>query len=82
MKRTLLTAPAVAGCSLVSLFSLAARGEISLTTLVTFDGANGYLPQSGLVLGRDGNFYGTLSYGGWFDLGTLFRMAPDGIQLT
>lgn len=55
-----------------------ASAEITLTTLVTFDGTNGYLPQSDLVQGKDGNFYGTLSYGGWHDLGTLFRMSPDG----
>jgi uncharacterized repeat protein (TIGR03803 family) len=55
-----------------------AHADITLTTLVTFDGTNGYLPQSDLVQGKDGNFYGTLSYGGWHDLGTLFRMSPDG----
>lgn len=60
----------------VAAFSL--RAEVTLTTLVTFDSTNGCVPQSGLVHGRDGNFYGVLSYGGWFDAGTLFRMAPNG----
>jgi len=59
-------------------FAPPVRAEVTLTTMVSFDGTNGYLPQAGLVQGRDGNFYGTLSYGGWHDLGTLFRMAPNG----
>ncbi|MGO8929612.1 MAG: choice-of-anchor tandem repeat GloVer-containing protein [Limisphaerales bacterium] len=46
--------------------------------MVHFDGTNGYIPGSSLVQGRDGNFYGALSYGGWFDLGTAYRMSPDG----
>ena len=62
----------------ISFFAPCVRAEITLTTLVTFDGTNGYLPQAGLVQGKDGNLYGTLSYGGWFDLGTMFRMAPNG----
>ncbi len=52
--------------------------EVTLTTLVTFDETNGCIPQAGLLQGNDGNFYGTLSYGGWHDLGTVFRMGPDG----
>lgn len=31
-----------------------------------------------LVKGPDGNFYGTTGYGGAFDHGTVYRMAPDG----
>jgi hypothetical protein len=30
-----------------------------VTTLVSFDGANGSYPQTGLVEGSDGSFYGT-----------------------
>jgi hypothetical protein len=29
-----------------------ARADVTLTTMVTFDGTNGYLPQDGLVQGR------------------------------
>lgn len=36
-------------------------------------------PSAGtLVKGPDGNFYGTTHYGGAFDHGTVYRMAPDG----
>ncbi len=54
------------------------RAEVTLTTLVTFDGTNGYLPEAGLMQGKDGNFYGTLGYGGWYDLGVVYRMTPNG----
>ncbi len=57
-----------------------------LTTLVNFDangvGIKGSLPQSGLVLGGDGNFYGTTSYGGISNKGTVFRMTPGGVLTT
>ncbi|MCI0540203.1 MAG: hypothetical protein L0Z50_33780 [Verrucomicrobiales bacterium] len=63
-----------------------------LTTLVKFSGANGVSPQAGLVVGRDGNLYGTtsdrFSTGG---PGTIFRLVisaftsvarqPDGSML-
>jgi uncharacterized repeat protein (TIGR03803 family) len=62
----------------ISLLALCLRAEITLTTLVTFDGTNGYVPQGGLVEGRDGNFYGTLSYGGWYDDGVIYRMTSNG----
>jgi len=68
----------VAGIAAVLLCVGTAGAEVALTTLVHFDGTNGYIPGSSLVQGRDGNIYGALSYGGWFDLGTVYRMAPDG----
>lgn len=59
-----------------------------LTTLYSFcalsscaDGAN---PQAGVVLGKDGNFYGSTSFGGSVtcNCGTIFRMTPAGVLTT
>jgi uncharacterized repeat protein (TIGR03803 family) len=52
----------------------------SFTLLYSFQnyatgvGAN----PNGLVLGLDGNFYGTAHFGGTYDAGTVFRMTPSG----
>lgn len=56
----------------------------SITTLVSFQpgGAIGKNPYSALVLGADGQFYGTTFFGGTSNLGTVFRMTLDGTLTT
>jgi uncharacterized repeat protein (TIGR03803 family) len=41
--------------------------------------ADGSSP-SGVIQGRDGNFYGATSNGGQFNQGTVFRITPDGAE--
>lgn len=66
-----------------------------LTTLHTFCSlagcADGDTPQAGLILGSDGNLYGTTSSGGanyqtcWIDetpCGTIFKITPAGVLTT
>ena len=53
-----------------------------LTTLVSFNGANGNSPQAPLIQGSDGNFYGTTTYGGPNGGGTVFRVTPAGMLTT
>jgi uncharacterized repeat protein (TIGR03803 family) len=53
-----------------------------LTTLVSFNGANGRAPQSSLVQGIDGNLYGTTEYGGPGGAGSVFQMTPAGVLKT
>ncbi|MBA4106556.1 MAG: hypothetical protein C0485_12425 [Pirellula sp.] len=45
-----------------------------LTTLVSFAGANGRIPFGDLIADANGNLYGTTSYGGASDLGTVFKL--------
>ena len=45
-------------------------------------GSDGGYPAAALLLGSDGNFYGTSAYGGDYGDGTLFRMTPSGLVTT
>src|ERR1700761_7806601 len=48
-------------------------------TLVSFTGPpDVYIPSAGLVVGPDGNLYGTSFYGGEAGLGTVYKMTPKG----
>jgi len=61
----------------------AAHGQSSFQVLHAFDcGTEGCAPQSGLVQGSDGNFYGTTTRGGATDWGTVFKMTPAGTLTT
>jgi len=42
----------------------------------------GSYPNPGLVLGRDGNFYGTTEEGGVYGQGTVFKLTPAGALTT
>ncbi len=54
-----------------------------LTTLVSFNGANGSHPVGALVQGSDGNFYGTTDNGGTSgNHGTVFQVTPAGVLTT
>jgi uncharacterized repeat protein (TIGR03803 family) len=54
---------------------------ISNTTIMySFSFAAGGLPQGGLILASDGNFYGTLYEGGPDEYGGVFKMTPSGTE--
>jgi uncharacterized repeat protein (TIGR03803 family) len=60
-----------------SVFKITTNG--ALTSLYSFTGGNdGSNPQSGLVQGTDGSFYGTTYYGGEGGAGTIFRLSLAG----
>ena len=53
------------------------------TVLHDFGGRDdGATPEAGLVFGPDGNLYGTTSSGGYYNGGTVFRLATDGTGYT
>ena len=59
------------------MFRISTGGD--LTNLYSFTGgADGAIPESPLVLGSDGNFYGTTYSGGTHATGTVFQMSPGG----
>src|SRR5438034_3426176 len=61
------------------------RAAATLTTLHVFRGTDGNGPEAGLVLGTNGNFYGTTEVGGtatntacFGGCGTVFEISLDG----
>jgi uncharacterized repeat protein (TIGR03803 family) len=70
--------------------AIAASAQVTLTTLVNFDGPNGSGPSGVLAQGVDGKFYGTTEGGGANNgcpfsgggCGAFFAMAPDGTLTT
>jgi uncharacterized repeat protein (TIGR03803 family) len=66
------------GCGTV--FKITAAG--TLTTLHSFDSTDGSGSEGGLVLGTDGNFYGTTYAGGANGDGTVFKITPAGTLTT
>lgn len=53
-----------------------------LTTLYKFNGNDGSNPQTGVIQGADGSFYGTTTNGGNSNLGTVFRITSTGALVT
>ena len=59
-----------------TIFKLTPAG--ALTTLRSFNCANGVNPYAGLIQGTDGNFYGTTYGGGAKVGGTVFKITAGG----
>jgi uncharacterized repeat protein (TIGR03803 family) len=68
----------VYGVFLLSIIAATALPAQTFTTLHNFDATAGAYPQSVLVQGADGNFYGTTFEGGASNGGTVFSMTADG----
>ena len=62
-----------------NVFQMNSDGE--LTNWYSFTGADdGSVPEAALVLGSEGEFYGTTSYGGAYGSGNVFELNPDGAE--
>jgi uncharacterized repeat protein (TIGR03803 family) len=59
-----------------------ANGSTSITTLATFDGANGAFPWGGVTFDSNGNLFGTTVNGGNDQDGTIFEIPKVGASLT
>ena len=66
------TAKCGSGCG--TIYKITPAG--ALTTLYQFDITNGYAPYGPLVLGTDGNFYGTATFGTSANAGVIFKITP------
>src|SRR5580698_7580810 len=47
-----------------------------LTTLYSFSGSDGANPEARVIIGPDGNLYGTTVTGGAYGQGTVFKLTP------
>ena len=54
----------------------------TLTTLVSFNDANGAYPKAALTLDGEGSFYGTTFGGGVNGQGTVFKITTNGALTT
>jgi len=67
-----------------SVFRMTPSG--TLTTIYSFCAKTGCTDgsdaRSGIILGSDGNFYGTTYYGGTHNEGTVFKITPAGVLTT
>ncbi|HXM60801.1 MAG TPA: choice-of-anchor tandem repeat GloVer-containing protein [Terriglobales bacterium] len=77
-------ATSTGGLSAGTVFKITPGG--TLTTIYSFctlvGCTDGSTPRDGMILGSDGNFYGTTYYGGANDEGTVYQITPAGVLTT
>ena len=59
-----------------TVYKITPKGK--LTVIHSFDGSEGYEPETGVTLGADGKFYGTTASGGTEGEGTIFQVTTAG----
>jgi uncharacterized repeat protein (TIGR03803 family) len=73
----------ICAVSLLNAASAVALKAQVFTTLVNFNGSNGYSPdQTSLIQGTDGNLYGNTTSGGKNENGTIFKTSTAGALTT
>src|SRR6202040_2177251 len=61
-----------------AVFKITPSGTVTVIYDFNDTSGSGYTPFGGVVLGADGNFYGTTKAGGTFNQGTLFKITASG----
>jgi uncharacterized repeat protein (TIGR03803 family) len=61
-------------------FELTPEGILTKVHSFASGRTDGVSPQGSLLLGSDGDLYGTTSAGGSNNLGTVFKVTPDGVE--
>jgi uncharacterized repeat protein (TIGR03803 family) len=61
---------------------VAAPADFQMSVVGSLNPANGTGRHQSMVLGSDGNFYGTCTTGGVLTAGTVFEMTPAGVETT
>jgi uncharacterized repeat protein (TIGR03803 family) len=61
-----------------TIFEFDPSGTGSITLKASFDGANGAVPNAALTPANNGLFYGTTTYGGDSNIGSIFEFDPSG----
>src|SRR6266850_3086009 len=69
-------------CTTLTLWGFGARADVIITTIHSFRTAAGGSQPNTMVLGRDGNLYGTTAGGGRGGHGTVFKFTTDGVLTT
>ena len=64
-----------------TVYTITTNGTLAIVASLNYYLTGGY-PQTGLLQGSDGNFYGTTFYGGMHGLGTLYSMTTNGTLST
>ena len=81
--------PTYQGCSVVAgsgqvILANVTNVQIRCPVFTVIDnlgfGTDGSYPQSGPIVGSDGNFYGTTECGGALDVGAVYRLTPAGTE--
>jgi uncharacterized repeat protein (TIGR03803 family) len=59
-----------------------AKGSQAITTLASFNGTNGKEPETSVILDASGNLFGTTTWGGTSNAGTLFEIRAGSTAIT